>query len=76
MFDLLSDLGINSTFNVEDLVPFRNPPLHLLIPFSDQQTPHTQFPQSTHPPPPLAHKKEVIEDILNEQTISMRQGGY
>lgn len=76
MLNLPSDLGISSTFHVDHLISFHGPTSPLLDPFSNQQALLTQFPQPTPPPPPLAHRKEVIEGILDEYTISMRQGGY
>lgn len=76
VLNLPSDLGISSTFNVEDLVHFHGSSSPFVNPFSNPQTPVPQFPQPIPPPPPLAHRREVIEDILDEQTISTRQGGY
>eukprot|EP00268_Persea_americana_P067966 TRINITY_DN9411_c0_g1_i11.p1 TRINITY_DN9411_c0_g1~~TRINITY_DN9411_c0_g1_i11.p1 ORF type:complete len:213 (+),score=38.23 TRINITY_DN9411_c0_g1_i11:4333-4971(+) len=84
--DLPSDMGISSTFNVEDLVPFRgsstpsaNPspnasPTRAPKDF-DPSFSQSQFPQPTPPPPPKAHRKEIVEDILDDQLVSTRQGG-
>lgn len=76
VFDLPSDLRISSMFNVEDLVPFHGPSSPFVNHFSDHQTRVTQFPQLTPPPPSLAHRREVIKDILDKHTVSMREGGY
>ena len=68
--DLPPEMSINPTFNVEDLVHSHNPivdPLSLSWPFSDF---------ATQPlPPPITHKEE-IEEILDDETVSTRDGGF
>ena len=71
--DLPSEMGINPTFNVEDLVRSHNPivdPSSLSWPFSDFSS------QPVPPlPPPIVHKEE-IEEILDEEIVSTRDGGF
>lgn len=76
VLDLPLDLGISSTFNIEDLLPYHSPSTTFVNPFLDQQTPSTPFPQSISPLLLMAHRWEVVEDILDKQAFSIRQGSY
>lgn len=76
ILDLPANLGISSTFDVEDLVSY-----HVIVsPFTDPFTDSTdiipQFSQPAPPPLPLQQKREQVKDILDEQTVSTKQGGY
>jgi len=64
ILDILAELGINSTFNVEDLVPYHGHSTPDLEPFADTQT---LAPQPLEPMSPLSLVticKEEIEAIL------------
>ena len=64
------EMGINPTFNVEDLVL---PPIPI-IELSSLSWPFSDF--ATQPlPPPITHKEE-IEEILGEEIIFMRGGSF
>ncbi|KAL7148069.1 hypothetical protein ABFS83_06G152600 [Erythranthe nasuta] len=70
VLELPSDMGISSTFNVDDVIP-PNDSIQPSLPFSTSEfllpTPHS---------PPKIVNKDVVEDIVDEQVVSTRQGGY
>ncbi|KAL6191584.1 hypothetical protein ACLB2K_037974 [Fragaria x ananassa] len=70
VLELPSEMGISSTFNVEDLLPYKEHVVPLL-PFSSEFSPI--IPPQPHSKAP---KRDVVEDIVDEQVISTRQGGY
>ncbi|PRQ29559.1 putative nucleotidyltransferase, Ribonuclease H [Rosa chinensis] len=70
VLELPPEMGISSTFNVEDLLPYREPMVSML-PFSSEFSPITPpLPRSKVP------KRDVEENIVDEQVVSTRQGGY
>lgn len=76
VLDIPIDLGIKSTFNVEDLVPYHGHSIPDFEPFADTQT---LVPQPLQPVPPLSlvtSYREEIEVILEDQIVSTRRGGY
>ena len=90
VLDLPFDMGINSTFSVEDLVSFRGPtappddqssitaPNHVANGPNQNFEPsfcQSHFPQPSPPPPPKAQRKEIVENILDDQPVSTRQEG-
>ena len=83
VLDLPPDMGISPIFNVEDLVPFQGPtalpngPYPIITPtnvanglnwkFEPSYSPN-QFPHLPPPPPPKIERKEIVEDILKENS--------
>lgn len=76
IFWIPDDLGISSTFNIKDLVLYHAITSPFVDPFVDSSDTGPKFIQPTPPPPPLHQRHEQIEGILDEQTVSTRQGGY
>ncbi|PKA46655.1 hypothetical protein AXF42_Ash021271 [Apostasia shenzhenica] len=73
--DLPSDFGISTTFNISDLVAYKEP---AAIP-SDPFEPSSPIEREPTPECPLSQpstKKEQIEQILDDQIISTRNRGY
>lgn len=66
ILDIPTDLGISSTFNVEDLVPYHSEP------YAETQVLDHQSPQPVPPLPAVSVQKEEIEAILDDQIISTR----
>lgn len=50
--------------------------LRTFEPFADPQTPISQLPQPMPPLPPVTTRKEEIEVIVDDQSVSTRRGGY
>jgi hypothetical protein len=81
--DIPPTMGISSTFNVEDLVPYHEPlPLSSDSPVSSQTSPiYGPWPQPDLPIPilpslPSAPRRDEIEGILDSELVSTRSGGY
>ena len=73
--DLPSAYGINFTFNILDLVKYKEP---ITIP-SNPVEPNLSIesePQPECPQPKFFKKHEHIERILDEQVISTKRKGY
>ena len=75
--DLPSDFGISCTFNVEDLVPYRGTFDTPSDPFVDapSQDPLSESPPLPPLPPKLSYATENIDSILDDQIVSIRDGG-
>ena len=75
MLDLPSDLGISSTFNITDLVEYREPatiPSEAFGPIpSIESDPYPECPPINWP-----ERGERIERILDDQAITTRGRGY
>ena len=71
-FDRLKDdLGINTTFNISDLVEYREPVSIPSEPFGP--TSIMSEPTSEYPPTMFLERIEKVEHILDDQTISTRK---
>ena len=73
--DLPSDCDISSTFNVSDLIKYKEPitiPSNILEldPFLESE-PHPKC-----PPPTIPRKHDRINKILDKQVVSTRRCGY
>jgi hypothetical protein len=75
VIELLSDYGISSTFNIEDLVAYKGPATIPDDPFIEPSPTPTISPDFDTIPPniPPTHK-ESIDAILDEQVILTRDG--
>jgi len=75
--DLPSNFSISSTFNVKDLVPYRDTFDTPSDPFVDKPTqdPLSLSPQLLPLPPKLPYAAENINSILDDQIGSTRDGG-
>jgi len=74
--DLPSDFRISCTFNVEDLVPYRGTFDTSSDPFVDEPTLDlSESPPLPPLPPKLPHATKNIESILDDQIVSIRDGG-
>ena len=75
VLELPPELGISSTFNVADLVEYREP---AMIP-SEAFGPNPSFESDPIPERPSANwpkRKDRIEKILDDQAITIRNKGY
>ena len=72
--DLPSDFGISSTFNVADLVAYKEPTWIPSEPFEPE--PIFEREPILECPPVKISKHDQIERILDEQIISTRSRGY
>ena len=81
VIDLSLDFEISSTFNISDLVAYKDPPLNPdnpLVNF-DEPTPEPLFEGPQLPPLPNTNVPviaEQIDSIKNDQIISTQDGGY
>ena len=74
--ELPDDYGISLTFNVLDLVAYRDPAVIPSEPF-EPSPPLMSDPVPECPlPPPLQRQCEPIECILDEQVTTTRSGAY
>ena len=73
--DLPNDYGISSTFNVSDLVAYRDPAVIPSEPF-EPSPPLVSDPVPECPLPAPFQQREQIEHILDEQVITTRSGAY
>ena len=74
MLELPLDLLINPTFNVLDLVKYREPVLIPNEPF--ESNPIMSEPTHECPPTIFFEQREKVESILDDQTISTKKKGY
>ena len=73
--ELPDDYGISSTFNVSDLVAYRDPAVIPSEPF-EPSPPLVSDPILECPLPAPFQHREQIEHILDEQVITTRSGAY
>ena len=74
MLKLPPDLGINPTFNVSDLVEYREPVSIPSEPFESDSLMSKPIPEC--PPINRPERKDRIEKILDDQAISTHNQGY
>ncbi|CAL2237612.1 unnamed protein product [Prunus armeniaca] len=78
MLELPPEMGISPIFNIEDLAPYKEPAA------SDNTSAENSDPFSISDfssltpllPRPSPKEKDIVEDILDDQIVSTRQGGY
>ena len=75
VLELPPELGISSTFNITDLVEYREPAVILSEPFEPNPIIESD-PDPVCPPTNWPVRKEQIEKILDDQVISTRNRGY
>ena len=76
VIDLPYDYGINSSFNIEDLVAYKSPKVISDTPFDEPLLNPTNALIPTPLPLNLPYThKESIETILDEHIVSTRDGG-
>jgi hypothetical protein len=63
VLELPSDMGISNIFNIEDFTAYTG--------YEDSVAE-----KSTATVPPVASAKEEIEDVFDEQLVSIKSGGY
>ncbi|PKU77037.1 hypothetical protein MA16_Dca001643 [Dendrobium catenatum] len=78
VLELLEGFNMNPTFNIEDIVAFEGPNFNPNNPLYNEpcETPPSEIP-SLHPLPNLPHlpRAEKIETILDDEIISIKDGG-
>ena len=75
VLELPSELGISSTFNITDLVEYREPAVIPSEAFEPNPALESE-PDPVCPPTNWPVRKEQIEKILDDQVISTRNRGY
>jgi len=75
VLELPPELGISSTFNITDLVEYREPAVIPSEPFEPNPIIESD-PDPVCPPTNWPVRKEQIEKILDDQVISTRNRGY
>ena len=75
VLELSPELGISSTFNISDLVEYREPTMIPSEPFEPDNILESE-PTLECPPTNWPERRERIERILDDQTISTRNQGY
>jgi len=75
--DLPPNFGISCIFNVENLVPYRDTFDTPSDPFVDEPTQDIlrEIPPLPPLPPKLSYAAENIDSILNDQIVTIRDGG-
>ena len=75
IIDLPSDYGFSSTFNVSDLIKYKEPITIPSDPFEPNPIVESEPPLEC-PQPKISRRHDRIERILDEQAISTRSHGY
>ena len=75
MLDLPSELGISPTFNISDLVEFKEPMVIPSEPFEPDPT-FESDPIPECPPAKLPERREKIEQIMDDKIITTRNKNY
>ena len=75
VLELPPELGISSTFNISDLVEYKEPAMIPCEPFEPDPILESE-PNPECPPLNWPERSERIKRILNNQTISTRNKGY
>ena len=71
--ELPKEFGVNSTFNVSDLVPYRG----LAVEPSKELEPSSSLEREPSPPPSIQrHRRRQVDRILDEQTTVTRNQVY
>jgi len=77
--DLPSDFGISPSFNIEDLIAYKEPNFSPDNPLLDKPSYEPISERPLLPPLPqihLTHMAEQIDEIIDDQIVSNRDGGY
>ena len=75
VLELPPDMGISTTFNISDLVEYKEPVLIPSEPF-EQETIIESEPIPECPPPIIPERREKVERILDDKTITTRNKNY
>ena len=71
--ELPKEFGVNPTFNVSDLVPYRGPAVEP----SEELEPSSSLEREPSPPPSIQrHRRRQVDRILDEQTTVTRNRVY
>ena len=75
ILELPSDLGISPTFNVSDLIEYKEPMMIPSEPFGPDHIFESE-PVPEYPPTTIPQKKEKIEQILDDKIVTTRNKDY
>ena len=71
--ELPKEFGVNPTFNVSDLVPYRGPAVE---PNEELELPSSLEREPSPPPSNQRHRRRQVDQILDEQTTVTRNRVY
>ena len=78
--DLLPNFGISPSFNIEDLIAYKEPQIFPLIILLLDEPSHEPIPERPllRPLPQIHHTymTEQIDEIIDDQIVSTKNGGY
>ena len=77
--DLPSDFDTSLSFNIEDLIAYKRPKFFPDNPLLDEPSPEPSPERPLLPPLPQihpTHMAEQIDEIIDDQIVSTRDGGY